>query len=40
MVIGRLSIYPALIALSAGAAVCRNRIRLARRIRAYRGRTL
>ena len=40
MVIGRLSIYPALIALSAGAAVCRNRIRLARRIRSYRGRTL
>jgi Trk-type K+ transport system membrane component len=40
MVIGRLSIYPALVALSAGVAVCRNRIRLARRIRSYRGRTL
>jgi len=40
MVIGRLSIYPALVALSAGVAVCGNRIRLARRIRSYRGRTL
>ena len=40
MVIGRLSIYPALVALSSGVAVCRNRIRLARRIRSYRGRTL
>ena len=39
MVIGRLSIYPVMVAASSTVSVVRHRVRLRRRIRAYRGRT-
>jgi len=39
MVIGRLSIYPVMVAVSSTVSVVRHRVRLRRRIRAYRGRT-
>ena len=39
MVIGRLSIYPVMVAVSSTVSVVRHRVRLRRRIRAYMGRT-
>ena len=39
MVIGRLSIYPAMVAASSAISVVRHRTRLGRRIRAFRRRT-
>ena len=40
MMIGRLSIYPAMVAASGTISVVRHRVRLRRRIRSYRGRTV
>jgi trk system potassium uptake protein TrkH len=40
MVIGRLSIYPAMVAASGTISAVRHRVRLRRRIRSYRGRTV